>query len=397
MEAYLVSTSYGVFLVDADGNVIIGRRSTGDGSVAKEVVTEAKNLGFERIFTYERGLSQYAEQMPDSSGSARLYSHERFGNFLGLTPAETSALIREAAMRQTTSGITEASGRRDKIISQVINAVDEFDETLNVFASRVREWYGLHFPELGELIEDNQTYLRLVSQVGLRGNFTSEKLSAQGLAGEKMADLVRASTTSIGASLTDEDFEPIRIMSEAIFQLYSLRSKLSGYIERLMKETAPNLYGVAGPAIGARLIALAGDLDRLAKFPSSTVQVLGAEKALFRAMRRGARPPKHGVIFQDPLVHNAPRWQRGKIARAYAGKLSIAARVDLYHGADIASKLRADFESRVAEIKTNFPNPPKGESQRREPEKETFSRGEGRRRRGFGKGKRAHGRDRFNR
>jgi nucleolar protein 56 len=363
MNAFLASTVYGYFLVDENGKILMGVRET-EESWKQKLTEEIRRLGLERVQTFEPGLAKYAELVELRRGLAEIYSHKEFAAALGLSEAEALEFVRLKALEETKKGIVKISGRRDRIIAQVINAVDEFDETLNIFASRIREWYGLHFPELGEIVEDNSSFLRLVSQVGLRESFTEEEVRRMGYSADTARKIAEKAASSSGAPISKEDFEPIRIMSEAVYQLYSLRNKLTGYIQRLMSETAPNLSGVAGAVLGARLIALAGDLERLAKFPSSTVQVLGAEKALFRAIRRGAKPPKHGVIFQDPLIHSAPRWQRGKIARAYAGKLSIAARVDFYGGEDVSGRLRSDFESRVKEIKTNFSSPPERESER---------------------------------
>jgi nucleolar protein 56 len=364
MNAFLASTVYGYFLVDESGKVLMGVRRTNESFRLQDLVEQIRRTGLERIQTFEPNLAEYAELIEPRRGLVEIYSHKEFAASIGLSEAEALDLVRSKAFEETKKGIVKISGRRDRIIAQVINAVDEFDETLNIFASRIREWYGLHFPELGEIVEDNSSYLRLVSQVGLRESFTEDVVRGMGYSADTARKILEKAGASSGAPLSREDFEPIKIMSESVYQLYSLRNKLTGYIQRLMSETAPNLSGVAGAVLGARLIALAGDLERLAKFPSSTVQVLGAEKALFRAIRRGAKPPKHGVIFQDPLIHSAPRWQRGKIARAYAGKLSIAARVDFYGGDDVSERLRSDFESRVKEIKTNFSSPPE-----REPEK----------------------------
>ncbi|MGY5871810.1 MAG: C/D box methylation guide ribonucleoprotein complex aNOP56 subunit, partial [Candidatus Thorarchaeota archaeon] len=115
---------------------------------------------------------------------------------------------------------------------------------------------------------------------------------------------------------------------------------------------------LVGPLVGARLISLAGSLKDLARKPSSTVQVFGAEKALFRAIKTGADPPKHGIIYRVSEINSAPYWQRGKIARALAGKLSIAARIDAYSDRNIGTSLREDFLERVEEIKKQNPNAP---------------------------------------
>jgi nucleolar protein 56 len=132
-----------------------------------------------------------------------------------------------------------------------------------------------------------------------------------------------------------------------------------------MKEVAPNVTVVVGALLGARIISIAGGLLELARLPASTVQVLGAEKALFRAIKTGSKPPKHGVLFQLPEIHNAKWWLRGKIARGVAGKLTIAARVDAYAGEFIGDELALEIQSRIEEIKKKYPSPPKKEVKRK--------------------------------
>ncbi len=359
----LASTVYGYFIVDDAGTVLLAKRRVDGAADLSGLLEEAGTRGYTDLYTYEPRLSGAAKLVEPGHGSAEVYSHARFAQALGLSLDEAIGIVRSKALEDTRRGVAQESGRRDRIIAETIKAVDEFDKTLNIFVSRVREWYGLHFPELNELVEDPASYLRLVYTLGLRQNYTLDGIVGLGFQEDLARRLVRAAADSTGAAFTEEDVEPIRTMANAVYQLYSLRGKLTKYTEDLMFRVAPNLAGLAGPTLGARLIALAGDLERLAKFPSSTVQVLGAEKALFRALRKGARPPKHGVIFQDPLIHNAPRWQRGKIARAYAGKLSIAARLDFYGGDDMSGRLRAEFEDRVSKIRQLFPSPPKRDSE----------------------------------
>ncbi|MEM0120217.1 MAG: C/D box methylation guide ribonucleoprotein complex aNOP56 subunit [Thermoprotei archaeon] len=356
---FLASTVYGYFIVDEKGGVLLAQRSDGGDSAISALLEEAGKKGLGEVYTYEPHLAKWAKLVSPHFGSAELYSHTRFAEALGLSVDEVLRIVRTKALEDTRVGVARESGRKDRIIAQNIKAVDEFDKTLNIFVSRVREWYGLHFPELNELVEDPASYLRLVHTLGLRHNYTPERLMELGYQAEMAKRLAEAAASSTGAPFSEEEVEPIRTMAGAVYQLYSLREKLSKYTEELMLLVAPNLAGLAGPALGARLIASAGDLERLAKLPSSTVQVLGAEKALFRAIRKGAKPPKHGVIFQEPLIHNAPRWQRGKIARAFAGKLSIAARLDFYGGDDVSDRLRAEFEERVEKVKQLFAKPPK--------------------------------------
>ncbi|NAZ12463.1 MAG: C/D box methylation guide ribonucleoprotein complex aNOP56 subunit [Desulfurococcales archaeon] len=248
--------------------------------------------------------------------------------------------------------------RRDLLAAQGIRAIDDLDKTYNLFAIRTREWYSVHFPELDQLIPDHDLYLRLVEKLGIRDNFTVENLLQFGLSKEKAQIIEEKARSSIGADLSDFDIKPIQTLAKMANDMYELRQELVRYIDAVMREVAPNITALVGSLLGARLISLAGSLEDLAKLPASTIQVLGAEKALFRALRFGGKPPKHGVIFQYPDINKSPRWQRGKIARALAGKLAIAAKVDAYTGRFIGDKLVEDLRKRIEEIKKLYAKPP---------------------------------------
>ena len=155
----------------------------------------------------------------------------------------------------------------------------------------------------------------------------------------------------MGADLNDQDLEQIRMLCRQYLNLSETRRKIEKYLSEMMKEEAPNISTLTGPILGARLIALAGGLENLAKMPSSTIQVLGAEKALFRSLTTGARPPKHGVLFQHALVHGSKRTLRGKISRLLAGKIAIAARTDVFSGDYIGDELKKALLEKVEEIR----------------------------------------------
>jgi nucleolar protein 56 len=156
-----------------------------------------------------------------------------------------------------------------------------------------------------------------------------------------------------------EDVSVVQDLALSLAELYETKAKLEVYVQKRMEETAPNLTALLTANLGARLISLAGGLGRLATLPSSTVQLLGAEKAMFLHLRSGKAPPKHGIIFQHPAVHRAPYWQRGKVSRTLGAKATIAARVDFYKGEFIGERLKAEMEKRVEEIKQKYPEPPK--------------------------------------
>jgi len=229
----------------------------------------------------------------------------------------------------------------------------------------VREWFGIHFPELDDLLQDPTDYLKVVSQATLRENMNEETLS-QILGGHKrLRQIVESAQTSLGAALSPEDARILRTVASLGLETAGVKSRLEGYIRSLMAAEAPNLSAVAGPVLGSRLIALGGGLERLAKMPASTIQVLGAEKALFRFFKTGRGAPKHGIIFQHPYVHASSRWQRGKIARALAAKISIAARIDYFSKEDRSSELERSLEQRIEEIRRKYAEPPERPSRQR--------------------------------
>ena len=251
-----------------------------------------------------------------------------------------------------------AAEKRDLVIAQAIQTLDDLDRTINLFMGRLREWYGVHFPELDRLIEKHETYARLVMNLGYHDNFSFEALEKEGLPKDKAENTAKVAENSMGADMAEQDLAEIQTLSRNVLELYELRKSMENYVDKTMEEVAPNTRAVAGALLGARLIAVAGSLRNLAMRPASTIQVLGAEKALFRSLKTGARPPKHGLIFQHALLHDAKRWQRGKIARVLAGKLAIAARADAFGGAYIGAALKADVDKRLEEIRKKYKEPP---------------------------------------
>ena len=254
--------------------------------------------------------------------------------------------------------LRRVAAKRDMLAVQAIRAIDDIDKTINLFATRIREWYGVHFPELDELVKEHEDYIRLVAEIGHRDNITVESLKKIGFSEAKASKIVEAAASSVGADLSEHDAEAIRTLARIVLDLYQLRRTLTSYLGDVMSEVAPNITALVGPLLGARLLSLAGGLEKMAMLPASTIQVLGAEKALFRALRTGGRPPKHGVIFQYPEIHRSPKWQRGKIARALAAKLAIAAKIDAFTGRFLGDKLREELEARIQEIKKLYAKPP---------------------------------------
>jgi len=280
----------------------------------------------------------------------------------GLAGSEEDAkdMIRSFAIALSETKLREVSAKPDLHVIEAIQALDEVDKIMNILATRVREWYGLHFPELSSLIDDPLTYSKFVIEFGERKNVRKEELTKYGFSPKKADATSIAAEKSKGGEIREEDLRRILAIAEEAIRLDSLRDKLSSYVERNMGMIAPNITSVVGATIGARLMAKAGGLEKLAMLPASTIQVLGAEKALFRALRTGARPPKHGIVFQHEAVHSAPKWQRGKIARSIATKIAIASRVDAFRGSS-EKEIEQRLQRRLEEIKVKYSEPPKEE------------------------------------
>src|SRR5579863_8754969 len=264
--------------------------------------------------------------------------------------------LREFAMNLSSSKVTEISESPDLHIIQAISTLDETDKIINLLSSRVREWYGLHFPELDNLIDTISGYSKIV-MAGRRDNLTQNTYLDAGFPEEKAEMLSLLQKKSRGGQISDENLAIVQSISKQILELFELRQSLEKHIESQMELIAPNISVILGSAVGARILAKAGSLKRLATMPASTIQVLGAEKALFRALKTGAQPPKHGLLFQHTLVHAAPKWQRGKIARAIAAKAALAARVDVF-GAGRNDTLLEKLNIRVTEIGVKYKDQP---------------------------------------
>jgi nucleolar protein 56 len=304
---------------------------------------------------------------------------------------EAMQALREFAINLSSSRVKEASERLDLHIIQSINALDELDKIINIVGARMREWYGLHFPELDNLLQSLVAYAEIVSRAGLRESITADILQSAGMQDKKVEVMLDAARRSKGGDMTPENLAIVKRLADQVIAQSDLRRVLADHIEVAMETVAPNVKELLTASVGARIIAKAGSLARLAVLPASTIQVLGAEKALFRALKTGARPPKHGLIFQHPLIHSAPKWQRGKIARAIASKVAIAARIDYYRHEGKDSMILDRLNTRINEIREKYKEPvPEKERDRKYREHVQRQQNEGVGGRGYGGG-RAYG------
>ncbi|KZP00037.1 Nop-domain-containing protein [Calocera viscosa TUFC12733] len=243
----------------------------------------------------------------------------------------------------------------DTMVVQAIALLDELDKEINHYSMRVKEWYGWHFPEMAKIITDNLAYAKVVRTVGMRTNAATTSL-AEILPEDLEATLRVAADISMGTEISDSDIAHIHLLCEQVISMTEYRAQLSEYLRNRMNAIAPNLTALVGELVGARLISHAGSLLSLAKQPASTVQILGAEKALFRALKTKHDTPKYGLIYHASLIGQAPQKLKGKMARMVATKTALSVRVDALtaveaKGEPLAATIgisnRAKLESRL--------------------------------------------------
>ncbi|GJN33352.1 hypothetical protein PR202_gb21944 [Eleusine coracana subsp. coracana] len=238
----------------------------------------------------------------------------------------------------------------DTMIIQAIGLLDDLDKELNTYAMRVREWYGWHFPELSKIVADNIQYANVVKLMGNRANAANLDFSAVLSDDAVEAELKEAAVISMGTEVSDIDLLNIRELCDQVLALSEYRGQLYDYLKSRMNTIAPNLTALVGELVGARLIAHGGSLMNLAKQPGSTIQILGAEKALFRALKTKHSTPKYGLIYHASLIGQAAPKNKGKISRSLAAKTALAIRYDaLADGEDnsIGLESRIKLETRL--------------------------------------------------
>ena len=229
----------------------------------------------------------------------------------------------ESNLKETKQRIKDSVSFDDFIV-QSINNIIELNRVSNTLVKRLREWYELYNPEFSKDVEDHEKFVSLI-----------------------VSKEDKKKKDSMGADLDKEDLDAILGLAKELDSLYNFKLNQMDYLEKIMQENCPNITAVAGALIGARLIALAGDLKRLVRFPASTVQLLGAEKALFRHIKnKKYAPPKYGVVHEHPLISKVNNKDKGKVARALGDKILLAAKIDYFKGEFIGDKLKKQLEDR---------------------------------------------------
>jgi len=244
--------------------------------------------------------------------------------------------ISTAAMKQMQIGLSHSLSRHklkfspdkvDTMVVQAIGLLDDLDKEVNTYSMRIKEWYGWHFPEMQKIVVDNTMYAKTILSLGMVKNCAKTDLSDI-LPEEMESELKAAAILSMGTEISEEDLENIQALCTQTIKLTEYRTELYDYLKNRMAAIAPNLTVLVGELVGARLISHAGSLMNLAKQPASTVQILGAEKALFRALKTKKDTPKYGLIYHASLIGQAQPKFKGKISRVLAAKCALSIRVD---------------------------------------------------------------------
>jgi nucleolar protein 56 len=252
---------------------------------------------------------------------------------------EDITLMHQASIILARRGISQAAGDGDRRLEHLVHSVDELRSAWTTMESRVVEWAGLFLID----IDLDDARRSIPKSIAIAENF--EML------------VVDLDIQSPEFSPTNQEWTAIQGTARTTVDLFSRIEETETAIRNQVEHYLPSLSILLGPLLAARLCVAAHGRSRLARLPSSTVQVLGAEKAFFAHLRTGSPPPKHGMIFQHPWISRSPRWVRGKISRLLAGKASIAVRIDEHGGKPWTEENVSEIEKSVNSIRSRHPKP----------------------------------------
>ncbi|MHA1729821.1 MAG: hypothetical protein ACTSWY_13985 [Promethearchaeota archaeon] len=386
MKLYLLETVVGWIFYNEKGDILlkelfgldidkyaeilikIDQKSTSTLEDLTNVGKKLDNLDTDEIFTENKKTQLVLHQVTDKKITMLLYDpvfKQLRAEFLdklndinpNLSPIDLKKYAKLIAEKISKIGVKKNSERNDVHIIFINETLEDTIKFINLYASRLREWYGVHFPELTDnLIKDIKLYAEIVNRLGVRENLTSQNLQDLFKINTEYADEIeKRSAESMGGEIDESQLKVIQNLSTEILRLIEFREQNENELESILKSITPNLYAVLGAQLTGKLICRAGSLKILSRMPSSTIQVLGAEKAMFRS---NDNTPKHGIIYLWPNIRGAKLWQRGKISRLLAGKISICAKVDFFKGNFCGDKILEELEKKIAVIEKKFPNPP---------------------------------------
>lgn len=364
MECYITYCVKGFYAFDNENELICKKLFPDDKIINRLIEIDNKQIVEEESDIINEVSKDYDEIFIESNKRLSDYDNDRItiktpnqageylrGNFdeFDLDGEDISKIYQNFAIYK----IKKESASEDKHLIQAINSIDEIDESISKLIERIREWYALYFPEM-DTIKNNETYIKLISK-----NMTKEEIL------KAKPDAFPQDIIDLDEDINQRDLEIMNNYAKSIYELQQSRRNIEDYVDAKMETIAPNLRLLVGSSLGAKLISHAGGLKRLAMYPSSTIQIMGAEKALFRHLKSGDRPPKYGLIYQHPQVRGAKWWNRGKIARMLAGKISLAVRRDVFTKT-FDENVFNDFTDKLEEIEKNNPFPIKTRKKRQE-------------------------------
>ncbi|CCW67810.1 unnamed protein product [Phytomonas sp. Hart1] len=335
-----------------------------NGELSKPVRKFLKKNFLEKEITEELAVadSKLAKAIKENLSISCLHGDDTLPTFRALKANLDELLegINAEQLKQTALGLAHNLNRYklkfspdkvDMMVVQAVSLLEDLDKEINKYAMRAREWYGWHFPELGKIIKDNVVYAKIM--LAMKTRFNARDTDFSDFLEEDLETKVKdAAMVSMGTEIAEEDIESIlRLCQEVVFAS-KYREQLSAYLSSRMQTIAPNLTTMVGEQIGARLIQKAGSLLTLAKYPSSTVQILGAEKALFRALKQRQATPKYGILYNASVVAKASPAQKGTMSRVLAAKASLSARIDSFGESDNSPALeyRSKVENRLKQF-----------------------------------------------
>ncbi|MDO8634127.1 MAG: NOP5/NOP56 family protein, partial [archaeon] len=266
--------------------------------------------------------------------------------------------LREKLLKKARQQIAENLSGDEAFIVKAVSLMEDLDGTFNLLAEHAIDWHSFEFPELKKIVRDNDALLELISKIGERKNFSEKNVSGTVKDAAKASTVAKTVQNSSGAELDQNDIKEIQALAKNALEIKSQRMRLAGLLEEKAKKIAPNTSILLGALLFSKLVARAGSMKKLAFMPSSTIQVIGAEKALYSHLKSGSSPPKHGIIFQHPLISSAKPEYRGKMARLLAAKTSIAVKVDYFGGKPIGKELKEDMDKKS--LKALFEKKPGG-------------------------------------
>lgn len=367
MELYITHCIAGFLGFNNELKLIDYELFTADNIIDKLIKIENREVLDEEIKLIERNLNKYEKinietlnklsDYPLDKDKLNVESFSKAGKYLRnnlkdilvevefLKPEEYPMKLNTISQGLASIKMKNIASENDKLLIQAINSIEDIDESISKIIERFREWYVIYFPEI-ETINNNEIYMRLIAEGENRENIIKENPEHFKI-GEN---------ESTGADITSEDLIILNNFANSIYQLQKSRVEILNYINTKMIEIAPNLTDLAGASLGAKLISHSGGIKNLAKYPASTIQIMGAEKALFRHMKTGDRPPKHGLIYQHPKIRGCKWWNRGKISRLLALKISLAVRRD-YFIKEYNPEILKEFDAEVENIEKNNPFP----------------------------------------